>query len=277
MTGLRPSQVAAAPACALPHRGWARCDAQIVVTRRGHRPVHARVHRRPAFTQVSPTMRSASAPPTLTAVAVPAAGTPAYLQQAYDLTYLSQTAGGADTVAIVDAYDEPDRRGRSGDVRAAYGLPACSTANGCFREVNQNGQASPLPGAQGGWGMETALDLDAVSALCPNCHILLVEANDASYVNLERGRGHGGAPRRQPDLQQLVGRARRALTFIYPGVSVIASTGDSGYNYGAYPADLPNVIAAGGTTLPPPRRPPPARAGSPNRPGRARARAAPPG
>jgi hypothetical protein len=248
MTGLRPSQVTAAPACAAPHRGWARCDAQIVVTRRGHRRVHARVHRRPAVTQVVPhdalDIRAAD----VTAAAAPAAGTPAYLQQAYDLTSLSQTAGGSDTVAIVDAYANPTAESDLATWRAAYGLPACSTANGCFREVNQNGQASPLPGAQGGWGMETALDLDAVSALCPNCHILLVAANDASYVNLDAAEDTAARLGANQISNSWSGGTSSA-NFTYPGVSVIASTGDGGFNYDAYPADLPNVVAAGGTTL----------------------------
>src|SRR5439155_579168 len=61
--------------------------------------------------------------------------------------------------------------------RSQYGLPPCTTANGCFRKINQNGQTSPLPASDTGWAGEISLDVDMVSAVCPQCHILLVEAN----------------------------------------------------------------------------------------------------
>ncbi len=55
--------------------------------------------------------------------------------------------------------------------------------------VNQDGQASPLPKKAGstGWATEESLDVDMVSAVCPNCHIILVEANTPSQVNLGAG------------------------------------------------------------------------------------------
>ena len=59
--------------------------------------------------------------------------------------------------------------------RSQYGLPACTTANGCFKKVNQTG-GTTLPTADSGWAEEESLDLDMVSAVCPSCHILLVEA-----------------------------------------------------------------------------------------------------
>ena len=111
----------------------------------------------------------------------PPAGTPAYLQQAYDLTYLSQTTGGSDTIAVVDAGNDPNAASDLATYRSTYGLPACTTANGCLRKVNQNGGTTPLPPERGlELGAEESLDLDAVSALCPNCHIMLVEANSSS-------------------------------------------------------------------------------------------------
>jgi hypothetical protein len=249
LTGLAPSAVTHAPACDVARSGRARCAVQVLVTRRGHHRVHVRVHRQPSFTQVFPHdalgIRSTSAS---TAAASPGAGTPAYLQQAYDLTYLSQTAGGSDTVGIVDAYDNPTAEADLATYRSTYGLPACTTANGCFRKLNQSGNASPLPAPNGGWGMEIALDLDAVSALCPNCHILLVEGTDNAYVNLEAAEAKAAALGANQISNSWAG-GQSSANFVYPGVSVIAATGDSGYNGGAYPADLPNVTAAGGTTL----------------------------
>jgi hypothetical protein len=249
LTGLVPSAVTHTPACDAARSGRARCSVQVLVTRRGHHPVHVRVHRRPSFTQVFPHdalgIPSTSAS---TGATAPGAGTPAYLQQAYDLTYLSQTAGGSDTVAIVDAYDNPTAEADLARYRSTFGLPACTTANGCFRKLNQAGNASPLPAANGGWGMEIALDVDAVSALCPNCHIMLVEANDNSYVSLEAAEARAAALGANQISNSWAG-GQSSANFVYPGVSVIAATGDSGYNGGAYPADLPNVTAAGGTTL----------------------------
>src|SRR5439155_11691752 len=68
--------------------------------------------------------------------------------------------------------------------RKAYGLSACTTANGCFKKVNQSGAKSPLPSGDYGWAEEISLDLDMVSATCPSCHILLVEANSANSTDL---------------------------------------------------------------------------------------------
>src|SRR5215472_9086977 len=107
---------------------------------------------------------------------------PADLQSAYGLP--SSTAGSGQTVAIVDAFDDPNAEADLGVYRSTVGLPACTTANGCFSKVNQAGSASPLPTTDTGWGEEISLDIDMVSAVCPNCHILLVEANDHSLNNL---------------------------------------------------------------------------------------------
>jgi len=111
--------------------------------------------------------------------AVPYGYSPADLRAAYGLTALSLSSGVGQTVAIVDAYDDPKAESDLGVYRATYGIPACTTANGCFRKVNQNGLASPLPRKNAGWGGEESLDLDMVSAICPNCHILFVEASNA--------------------------------------------------------------------------------------------------
>src|SRR4029079_9344694 len=63
------------------------------------------------------------------------------------------------------------------DYRSHYGLPPCTSASGCFRKVNQTGGTPPMPPPGADWGPEISLHLDVVSAFCPNCHILLVEAN----------------------------------------------------------------------------------------------------
>src|SRR5262249_39809244 len=87
------------------------------------------------------------------------------------------------TVAIVDAYDDPTAEADLGVYRAQSGLPVCTTANGCFRKVNQTG-GTRYPRVNAGWATEISLDLDMVSAACPDCKILLVEASSSSFSNL---------------------------------------------------------------------------------------------
>ena len=85
------------------------------------------------------TCRRPPPPRTVAAVTAPQPGTPAYLQQAYDLAYLSQTAGAGATIAIVDAFDDPNAEADLAAYRAEFSLPACTTANGCFSKVDQTG------------------------------------------------------------------------------------------------------------------------------------------
>lgn len=101
---------------------------------------------------------------------------PADLASAYSLPVATTTA----TVAVVDAHDDPSAEADLAVYRSYYGLPACTSANGCFRKVNQEGATSPLPTPDQGWSGEISLDLAMVSATCPSCHILLVEADQAS-------------------------------------------------------------------------------------------------
>ena len=109
---------------------------------------------------------------------------PADLQSAYALAAASLDKGKGETVAIVDAYDDPTAAADLAVYRKQWGLPAC--AAGCLTILNQNGQTSPLPGVDptGGWELEESTDLDMVSAICPNCRIELVEANSSSLTDL---------------------------------------------------------------------------------------------
>jgi hypothetical protein len=260
VTGLTPSQVAAANVCPTPSPGTAQCLAQAVVLRSTHARVHPHVHTGATFTQVFPRHRAGQATPGGAvpasgsgATAPPTASTPAYLQQAYDLTYLSQTAGGSDTVAIVDAYNDPNAESDLAHFRSNYGLSACTTGNGCFKKVNENGQASPLPSGDLGWEEEESLDLDAVSSLCPNCHITLVEAN--SNFNSDLYAAIASAESLGANQISNSWGGTSSVPFgasSYPGQTVIASTGDHGYpgaGLDNYPAAMPGVTAAGGTSL----------------------------
>jgi subtilase family serine protease len=177
---------------------------------------------------------------------------PSQLQSAYALP--SSTAGSGQTVAIVDAYDYPSAASDLAAYRSAAGLPACGT--GCFSKVNQNGQASPLPAAAGstGWDVEESLDIDMVSAICPLCHLILVEASSATTQNLGTAvnsavslgakfvsNSYGGS-------ESSSDPSYDTSYYNHPGVAVTASAGDSGYGV-EYPAASRYVTAVGGTSL----------------------------
>jgi hypothetical protein len=254
-TGLTPPDVQLQDVCPAVGVGYARCAAQALVLHSNHHLV------RPDVTDTKPMrVRAGSAQPAVASPAVaaaataPVAGTPAYLQQAYDLTYLSQSAGRADTVAIVDAYDDPTAEADLGTYRSTSGLSACTTANGCFQKVNENGARSPLPARDSGWEQEISLDLDAVSALCPNCRILLVEASSSSSADLTAAMRTAAAmgAKQISDSWSVISSVPPAGTYTFPGVEVVAATGDHGYPGAGtdnYPAAFAGVTAAGGTTL----------------------------
>jgi subtilase family serine protease len=174
---------------------------------------------------------------------------PADLRSAYALT---SSGSSAQTIAIVDAYDDPNAEADLGVYRAQFGLPACTTANGCFRKVNQSGGAK-APRANGGWAQEISLDLDMASAICPNCHILLVEASSASFTNLSAAvntaaslgatvisNSYGGS--------EYSGEVSAQSAYNHPGIAITVSSGDGGYGV-EFPAASQYVIAVGGTSL----------------------------
>lgn len=189
--------------------------------------------------------------PNLATNALPNGFGPADLRSAYGLT---TTGSAAMTVAIVDAFDDPQAESDLATYRSTFSLPACTTANGCFRKVNQSGQASPLPRTDTGWAGEISLDLDMVSAICPDCHILLVEANNPSTTNLGTAvntaanlgakfvsNSYGGPENGFENNSD-------ASYFNHPGVVITASTGDNGFGV-SYPASGKGVTAVGGSSL----------------------------
>jgi subtilase family serine protease len=184
-------------------------------------------------------------------VTTPTGLLPADLQSAYKL---SGTHGDGRTVAIVDAQDDPRAESDLAVYRSRLGLPPCTTANGCFKKVNQNGQSSPLPAADYGWAEEISLDLDMVSAICPDCHILLVEASSPDIGPLATAVDTAAATPGVVAISNSYGGAEDATTvaadvhFNHPGVAITASSGDSGYGV-SWPASSQYVTAVGGTTL----------------------------
>ncbi|MBB5888939.1 S53 family peptidase [Kutzneria kofuensis] len=181
--------------------------------------------------------------------AAPSGLSPANLQSAYKLP----TAGGSgQTVAIVDAYDDPNAEKDLATYRSTYGLPACTTANGCFKKVNQTGGTS-YPTGDTGWSEEISLDIDMVSAVCPSCHILLVEATSPSYANLGTAVNTAVRLGATAVSNSYGGGESSAETsydsyYNHPGVAITVSSGDSGYGV-EYPAASRYVTAVGGTSL----------------------------
>jgi hypothetical protein len=177
---------------------------------------------------------------------------PSSLQSAYSLP--SSTAGSGETVAVVDAYNDPDAASDLATYRSDWSLPACGS--GCFEQVNEEGATSPLPSAAGstGWDVEESLDIDMVSAICPLCHIILVEANSADTADL--GAGVNAAVSLGADfVSNSYGGSESSSDNTYdsdyynhPGVAVTASAGDDGYGV-SYPAASADVTAVGGTSL----------------------------
>lgn len=170
------------------------------------------------------------------------------LRGAYALP--SQSAGG--TVAIVDAYDDPAAESDLAVYRTAYGLPACTSLNGCFRKVNEQGRTTSYPVANAGWDEEISLDLDMVSAACPKCGILLVEVNSPSFDDLGAGVDRAAAMGAIAISNSYYGPEWSGETaydthYAHPGVAITVSAGDQDSTF--YPAASPNVTAVGGTSL----------------------------
>ena len=182
---------------------------------------------------------------------------PAQLQIAYNLP--SSTAGVGESVAVVDAYDDPTAVSDLAVYRSAWGLPPCDTATGagCLTKVNQNGESSPLPKPSGttGWATEESLDVDMVSAICPNCHIYLVEAGGPGHVHLGTAVDSAVKVLHVKFVSNSYGSPQKPADptddtdyYDHPGVAIVAAAGDSGYGTG-YPAASRYVTSAGGTSL----------------------------
>jgi subtilase family serine protease len=210
-------------ACDAPKHGAAACEAQVVA--------------------------AADGTPLATGTPPAAALGPAQFHSAYNLP---TTAPNAQTVAIVDAYDDPNIESDLANYSSYYGLPACTTANGCFKKVNQSG-GTLYPIKDPGWSLEIALDVETAHAICQNCKILLVEASTATTANLYAAENEAAALGATVIsnswlTSEYSGETVDDVNFNHPGVAITASSGDNGYGVG-YPAASRYVTAVGGTTL----------------------------
>ncbi|WP_200823468.1 carboxypeptidase regulatory-like domain-containing protein [Actinacidiphila yanglinensis] len=181
----------------------------------------------------------------------PSGLSPTDLLSAYSLP---ADGGAGATIAIVDAYDDPTAEADLAVYRQQFGLPACTAESGCLRKVDEHGGAN-YPAADEGWAGEISLDLDMVSAVAPNAHILLVEADSANTDDL------GTAENTAVALgARYVSNSYGAYTddpsepaideayFDHPGTALVFSSGDDGYGV-TYPAASPYVTSVGGTSL----------------------------
>ncbi|MFJ7148866.1 putative Ig domain-containing protein [Streptomyces sp. NPDC100445] len=185
------------------------------------------------------------------AAAAPSGLSPANLHSAYNLP---TTAGSGMTVGIVDAYNDPNAEADLATYRSTYGLSSCTKANGCFKQVSQTGSTTSLPTNDSGWAGEEMLDIDMVSAVCPNCSIILVEANSASMADLGAAENEAVSLGAKFVSNSWGGSESSSQTsddtsyFKHPGVAITVSSGDSAYG-AEYPATSQYVTAVGGTAL----------------------------
>src|SRR5579864_3617567 len=210
--------------CALPIPRLAGCDANVVTDSAG-KPL------------------ASTAPP-------PGALGPSRFHSAYNLP---ANAPNAQTIGIVDAYDDPNIESDLGTFSSYYGLPACTTANGCFSKVNQTG-GTTYPSRNSGWALEIALDVETAHAICQNCKILLVEASSNSLANLGAAENEAVALGANVISNSWGASEYSSETsdelsyFKHPGVAITASAGDGGYGP-EFPAASQYVTSFGGTTL----------------------------
>src|SRR5436190_20004422 len=197
------------PVCPGPaHNGAARCHAHVVTDAKG-KPLA-----RPQPQQ--------------------AALTPTDLQSAYGLGAFSSSNGSGRTIAIVDAYHYPTAEADLATYKTTYGLPACTKASGCFRQVNQSG-GSAYPAANANWAQEEALDIDMASAICTRCNIILVEANSAYMTDLGAAVNEAVALGANVVSNSYGGSeygsevADENAFFNHPNVAITVSSGDAGY------------------------------------------------
>ena len=237
------------PLCRAPAARHSSCDAMRLVSRRvttaQAEPLRAEGMVRPAAVEA--------------VSAGPAGGySPAQVAAAYGLNVAAATT---QTVAIVDAYDDPSVLADLNAFDAQYGLPAETASS--FTVVNQTGAASPLPVSDVGWSGEITLDVDAVRGLCNKCKILLVEANNNQNSNLGTATSYAAAHAKI--VSNSYGGAQSvgsSADYDHPGVAILASTGDHGWydwdrlnvggssnNAPETPATYNTVIGVGGTSL----------------------------
>lgn len=174
---------------------------------------------------------------------------PVQLTTAYDVVGMTSSQ----TIGIVDAYDDPQAERDLGVYSQQFSLPPCTTANRCFKKVNQSGGTS-YPRKDAGWALEISLDVQVAHATCPACKILLVEASSNSFANLIAAEDYATTNANVVSNSWGGGEFSAETSLSYdghfnrPGVPITVSSGDNGYGV-EYPAASRYVTAVGGTAL----------------------------
>jgi hypothetical protein len=210
----------------------------------------------------------------------PSGLTPQQLHAAYELP--SETASSSSqTVALVELGGDPTAEADLGVFDSQFALPPCTSASGCFRVINEEGNPSPLPTDNYRAG-ETSLDVDMVRAICQTCHIIVVEGSPEGNGILELSRAinsaaDAGATEVSTSIEWYAADSEaeeatfldevNETYFAHPGVVLTASSGDCGFDdeneggedfefckgrpwhYPGFPAKMPDVVAVGGTNL----------------------------
>jgi hypothetical protein len=171
---------AARPACVVPHRGMTGCQIAVGAAR--------------AVNGAAPAANGAAGPDQA-AGPTPVGYTPAQLQAAYELPSLNSGTG--TTIAVVAPHDDPDVAADLAAYRSQFGEPACPqtlsvTSPQCLTEINESGAlitpgSSSAPGASTSWAPTTSSQLDAISAVCPDCNLLLVQVISPAMTDVGTG------------------------------------------------------------------------------------------
>jgi Subtilase family len=263
---LPSSEYEVGPLCSAPAPGHAGC---LGLRLRAKRPL--RVHGSRALS-AGPASAVSSPSPATESAALPAveykepwAGslTPQNLLTAYSLSAVAAPAT-QQTIALVDAYNDPTVEHDLKVFDERFARPACTTANLCFRKVEMlGGSPQTTPPTEAGWAQEIATDVEVAHGVCQSCRILLVEAHSSSYADLEAAE-HEAESLGASEISNSWGGSELGETttqerngpFNHPGTVITASSGDDGYlGWGdgetsvEYPASSPHVVAVGGTRL----------------------------
>ena len=231
--GAAPGAPTHRAACGAVPRGYATCLAELLV------PAPAQGRRQPAIAGGAFRRQSTT----------PSGLSPAQIKGAYGFP---TTGGSGQTIALVDAFDDPTIAGNLTTFSSEYGLPACTASNGCFTKVNQDG-GTTYPAATSGWDLEISLDVEWVHAIAPYAHILLVEASSNSDTNLFAAVNYAAQHARYVSMSW--GGTETPLITSFdstftgtPTVGFFAASGDSAAAV-IYPSASPYVVSVGGTTL----------------------------
>lgn len=175
--------------------------------------------------------------------------TPSQIRHAYGFDQVANQGVGQ-VIGIVDAFDDPNIEADLGVFDRQFGLPACTSNNGCFRKVYGGGRK---PATNANWGVEIALDVEWAHAIAPQAKIVLVEATTNSLADLlsavDAAVNNGASVVSMSwTAGEFSGETRLDNHFVTTGVTFLAASGDTGTGV-VYPAASPYVIGVGGTSL----------------------------